>query len=71
MANKKFEIGDVVTLNSGGPAMTIRSFDANGDCRCEWFAEGQADKSVGFFHPDMLCKPLTQDDKKALREAVR
>ena len=34
---KEFEIGDVVVLKSGGPLMTIESFDENNRLYCVWF----------------------------------
>ncbi len=33
---KKFNIGDTVQLKSGGPIMTIESFDEE-DLNCVWF----------------------------------
>lgn len=37
--NVRFEIGDVVKLNSGGPEMSICYVsDSGGDCTCQWFA---------------------------------
>jgi uncharacterized protein YodC (DUF2158 family) len=37
MATGPFGVGDVVRLKSGGPAMTIDSFDEDGDAVCVWF----------------------------------
>jgi uncharacterized protein YodC (DUF2158 family) len=38
----KFNVGDVVALKSGGPAMTIARLEDNGDIICVWMAEGGA-----------------------------
>lgn len=39
---EKFEAGDVVLLKSGGPKMTIDSYDQDDEkYRCEWFVEGK------------------------------
>jgi uncharacterized protein YodC (DUF2158 family) len=35
-----FVPGDVVTLRSGGPQMTIKFID-EGDVYCEWFLNGE------------------------------
>ena len=41
----KFNEGDVVQLNSGGPPMTVERFDPMfqnpGTVRCSWFAGGK------------------------------
>jgi uncharacterized protein YodC (DUF2158 family) len=33
------QAGDVVRLKSGGPMMTIKHLDSNGNFWCEWFAD--------------------------------
>ena len=33
----EFKVGDVVTLNSGGPKMTISSIGSDGTISCTWF----------------------------------
>lgn len=69
MADEKFEIGDVVQLKSGGPEMTIAQIDSNGmEITCRWFLDGHPRRE--FFHPKTLRKPLTDEDMKALREAI-
>lgn len=48
--------GDVVTLKSGGPCMTVETF-SDAEVRCRWFGEdGAIDSAVrsAEFHPDML-----------------
>ena len=32
-----FQAGDAVQLKSGGPAMTVKKHDGNGDAVCIWF----------------------------------
>ena len=42
MLQPKFKIGDVVQLNSGGPAMTINEIIESEDkvsYRCQWFVK--------------------------------
>lgn len=40
MNDTKFQIGDVVTLNSGGPLMTVETEeDSQGFVKCKWFNE--------------------------------
>jgi len=46
----KLEVGDVVRLKSGGPAMTVET--VGGLISCAWFAGGHAKR--GFFDLDML-----------------
>jgi len=43
----EFKVGDVVTLNSGGPKMTISSIDGDLVC-CTWFMTS----SVVYIHSD-------------------
>ena len=47
----KFKIGDVVRLNSGGPAMTVTCVDSD-RVTCAWFDE--AIYRDGTFHPACL-----------------
>lgn len=37
MADQDYKVGDVVKLASDGPAMTVESFQDNGDLFCIWF----------------------------------
>jgi len=68
------EIGSVVQLKSGGPAMTIRMivdsymtdrFELAAGVHCEWFVGGYCTKYV--FHPDQL-KPLITEEAPATTE---
>ena len=34
---KKFTPGQLVTLKSGGPVMTVRRYDNNDEIICDWF----------------------------------
>lgn len=35
---KEFEVGDVASLRSGGPTLTVEKIDANGKTlHCRWF----------------------------------
>lgn len=48
--------GDVVTLKSGGPCMTVETV-SDAEVKCRWFGEdGSIDSAVrsAEFHPDML-----------------
>lgn len=47
MANEKFEPGDVVSLKSGGPRMTIAKIEGL-SVLCEWFADDQQPQSRAF-----------------------
>lgn len=47
-----FKIGDVVTLKSGGPDMTISMVLTNKFLRCQWFVDFQLQSDD--FHPDTL-----------------
>lgn len=40
MSNESYKPGDVVTLKSGGPAMTVAWVDGN-EAYCEWFVESK------------------------------
>ena len=52
-SSQKLKIGDVVELKSGGPDMTIKSIDENGDfIHCQWFSGDKVE--VGHFPPDSL-----------------
>ena len=37
-SNQEFKSGDTVQLKSGGPIMTIDSYDSKRYFRCKWFA---------------------------------
>ncbi len=47
MANEKFEPGDVVSLKSGGPRMTVAKLEGQ-SVLCEWFADDQRPQSHAF-----------------------
>jgi uncharacterized protein YodC (DUF2158 family) len=47
MADEKFKPGDVVSLKSGGPRMTIATVDGQ-STTCEWFADDQQPASRSF-----------------------
>ncbi|HBC3496597.1 TPA: DUF2158 domain-containing protein [Vibrio parahaemolyticus] len=49
-----FNIGDVVTLKSGSPLMTVGYINNDGKIFCQWFLEGEV-KSYSF-HPQSLEK---------------
>lgn len=40
--HKELEVGDVVRLKSGGPAMTVGSVESDGYCFCHWFEDKEA-----------------------------
>ncbi len=42
-----FQLGIGVQLNSGGPKMTINSFNADGTIQCDWF-DGTDKKTAPF-----------------------
>lgn len=47
MGNGQIKSGDVVELNSGGPAMTVQWIEEN-KAHCAWFAN-QENKSASFY----------------------
>lgn len=47
MADEQFKPGDVVSLRSGGPRMTIATVDGQG-AFCEWFTDDQHPQSRSF-----------------------
>ena len=49
-------IGDVVTLKSGGPKMTVMADLGNGTFKCIWFNEN-AQTFIGDF-PNLILKPV-------------
>lgn len=60
MKHGNWREGDVVTLKSGGPSMTISGFhdSSNDSVQCMWFAGN--DRKVDWFHPNTL--KLVPDD---------
>lgn len=40
-AKRKFEVGHVVFLKSGGPKMTVTGYDASGTVLVTWFNDRQ------------------------------
>lgn len=55
---RKFEVGDVVQLNSGGPMMTVESVNGEG-VFCIWFTNGRLECFK--FDAVMLEKEVTLD----------
>lgn len=53
----EFKGGDIVTLKSGGPKMTV-AYDDKGDITCQWFDGGEL-KTARFFHFQLT--PNTKD----------
>ena len=49
---KQFNDGDVVTLRSGGPKMTVNGYMEFGEVHCQWFEGNELKK--GFFAEDSL-----------------
>jgi len=47
MADNQFKPGDVVSLRSGGPRMTVASVDGP-SALCEWFSDDQHPQSRSF-----------------------
>ena len=39
MEDRKFKVGDVVRLKSGGQDMTVDRYDVCGECHCVWFEQ--------------------------------
>lgn len=67
----KFKVGDTVSLNSGGPVMSVRSLPsvAVSLYTCQWFAGKKLDQ--GQFKEDQLVSaepkaplPAPEDEKK-------
>lgn len=46
--------GDVVVLNSGGPAMTVGELVGDGTHKCYWFDESYTHSYSEVFHLDAL-----------------
>ena len=62
MAENKFEIGDVVHLNSGSPDMTVEDvFPKTNNVQTCWFNE-VGEKRIALFHPDCLHLVLTDEE---------
>lgn len=58
--------GDVVTLKSGGPCMTVEAV-SDAEVKCRWFGEdGSIDSAVrsAEFHPDMLAVSTVMTNAK-------
>jgi uncharacterized protein YodC (DUF2158 family) len=47
MADEQIKPGDVVSLRSGGPRMTIATVDGS-SAYCEWFSDDQQPQSRSF-----------------------
>ena len=53
-SNQEFKKGDTVQLKSGGPIMTIASYDGKRYFRCLWFTKDEDKVRDGYFPPDSL-----------------
>jgi len=56
MEIKRFKVGDVVELNSGGPKMTVINDDVPGLAKCEWFVPNLFGYRIEVFPMDALQK---------------
>jgi uncharacterized protein YodC (DUF2158 family) len=52
MADEQFKPGDIVSLKSGGPRMTVASVEGR-TVSCEWFADDQQPQSRSFIHTSL------------------
>jgi len=52
--NQELKIGDTVQLKSGGPFMTIASYEGESQFRCLWFTGDEDKVREGYFPPDSL-----------------
>jgi len=52
--NQEFKSGDTVQLKSGGPIMTIASYDGKKYFKCLWFTQDEDKVREDFFPPDSL-----------------
>jgi len=55
-SNQELKSGDTVQLKSGGPLMTIASYDGKRNFYCLWFTKDEDKVRDGFFPPDSLEK---------------
>lgn len=44
MSGAQFQVGDVVRLKSGGPAMTVQRLEHDDTVSCVWFLEGKPEE---------------------------
>jgi uncharacterized protein YodC (DUF2158 family) len=58
--DKDFKTGDVVTLNSGGNAMTVRKIADNGDIVVNYFPSNAAEMVYASFPSEMLVKATAE-----------
>lgn len=62
---KKFKVGQIVQLRSGGPEMTVSEIDLYGKesfVECQWFGGRKLEK--GRFPVESLVEPSPDDAKK-------
>ena len=60
MAKQEFEIGEIVMLKSGGPGMTVQSYDDDrASYTCQWFAGKKLEKGV--FKETSLVRKATEN----------
>jgi len=58
-SNQELKIGDVVKLKSGGPIMTVKNIEENGEIYCQWFSGDKLNKlEDGYFPPASLEKQI-------------
>lgn len=64
--------GDVVTLNSGGPEMTVTSVDSDGYVNVVWFQEASGQSFAGLLYINervgrflASCLTVEKDDEEA------
>ena len=64
-----FKRGDLVELNSGGPAMTVVECDERGNVLCRWFPGGKygnQHETMAYEFPQVCLKPVVKQDPTVL-----
>ncbi len=71
MANQGsiLKIGDIVTLKSGGPKMTVRKEIGNSKWECLWFTKNDELKSDTFMVDVLRFQAAPQPDRDAIPQA--
>ena len=58
---EEVKVGDVVTLKSGGPVMTVTDIQDDGQAQCQWFKPGPPNPSDDEDGLVTRCFPKTAD----------
>ena len=70
MAKKRYAIGKIVNLKSGGPKMTVLGYAKNGQAECGWFEEDGRQRQTTFPDAALIATPVKEFSDQQLKAII-